>query len=228
MASTLCEWCDKPGESICYEGRMIIFQIFGTTRVFSHGCYEYYSYIMQNKTPEELREIVEQYRYMILEEKREEKKCTKKRKRTERIVAANSFEKSKKLKELSVVSEHPEVGMVVKVRFIEGFYFGIITKIHKDNIHFDITFSDLEIREKYSFINDKNDIEIISYPCINDSNKNIDVRFKFNDKRYKMWKGTIISQIDNIAFVRFNDNSNWIVLIKYGRYGIGIGKEINC
>ena len=43
-----------------------------------------------------------------------------------------------------------------------------------------------------------------------------------------MWKGTIISQIDNIAFVRFNDNSNWIVLIKYGRYGIGIGKEINC
>ena len=227
MVLTLCECCDIPG-NICIETRNIIFLIFGTTTYFSDGCYEYYSYIMQNKTPEELREIVEQYRNMKLEEKREEKKCITKRKRTKRKSTDKTFEKSKKLKELSVVSEHPEVGMVVKVRFIEGFYLGIITKIYKDNIHFDITFSDLEIGEKYSFINDKNDIEIISYPCINNSNKSIDVRFKLNDKRYKMWNGMIISQIDNIAFVRFNDNSNWIVLIKYGRYGIGIGKEINC
>lgn len=221
MDCQICKYCDVPN-NICIESRMILFRIFGTNTYFPDGCYEHYSYILQNNTPEELRNIVKEYINKNIEEKREEKDVnTKKRK-----ALNNSSEKSKKLKE--TVSHYPQIGMIVNVRFEEGFYLGIITKIHKDNIHFDITFSDFEIGEKYSFIKDKNDIKIISYPQIDKFNKSIDVRFKLNNKRYKMWKGTIVSQIDKLAFVKFSDNTCWIVLIKNGKYGIGIGNQIIC
>jgi len=222
MDCQICKYCDIPNNNICIESRMILFRIFATNTYFPDGCYEHYLYILQNNTPEELRNIVKEYINKNIEEKREEKDVnTKKRK-----ASNNSSEKSKKLKE--TISHYPQIGMVVNVRFEEGFYLGIITEIHKDNIHFDITFSDFEIGEKYSFIKDKNDIEIISYPQIDKFNKSIDVRFKLNKIRYKMWKGTIVSQIHKLAFVKFSDNTCWIVLIKNSKYGIGIGNQIIC
>lgn len=224
MDCQICKYCDIPNNNICIESRMILFRIFGTNTYFPNGCYEHYSYILQNNTPEELHNIVQQYKNNNIQEKREKKNVnTKKLKRKS---SNNTSKKLKKLKE--TVAHYPQIGMVVNVRFEEGFYLGIITKIHKDNIYFDITFSDFEIREKYSFIKDKIDIKIISYPKIDTFNKSIDVRFKLNDKRYKMWKGTIVSQIDKLAFVKFSDNTFWIVLIKNGKYGIGIGNQIIC